>query len=44
MEEKQVVISAKNVGKHFKIYKDKPTTLKDRTLAIVKKSYEEFWK
>lgn len=43
MEDKQVVISAKNVGKHFKIYKDKPTTLKDRTLAIVKKSYEEFW-
>ena len=43
MEEKPIVISAKNVGKHFKIYKDKPMTLKDRTLSIVKKSYEEFW-
>ena len=41
--EKPVVISAKNVGKHFKIYKDKPMTLKDRTLSFVKKSYDEFW-
>lgn len=38
-----VVISAQNVGKHFKIYKDKPMTLKDRMLSFVKKSYEEFW-
>ena len=35
MEEKPIVISAKNVGKHFKIYKDTPMTLKDRTLSIV---------
>lgn len=41
--EKPIVISAKNVGKHFKIYKDKPLTLKDRALSFIKKSYEEFW-
>lgn len=43
MAEPRVALSAKNVGKHFKIYKDKPLTLKDRTLSVVKKSYEEFW-
>ena len=43
MEEKQIALSAKNVGKHFKIYKDKPMTLKDRMLSFVKKSYDEFW-
>ncbi|MEG0615544.1 MAG: ABC transporter ATP-binding protein, partial [Oscillospiraceae bacterium] len=42
-DELPVVISAKNVGKHFKIYKDKPMTLKDRALAVIKKSYDEFW-
>lgn len=43
MEEKAIALSAKNVGKHFKIYKDRPLTLKDRILSFVKKSYEEFW-
>lgn len=40
---KPVVLSAQGVGKHFKIYTDKPLTLKDRTFAFIKKSYELFW-
>ncbi|MCX7658831.1 MAG: ATP-binding cassette domain-containing protein, partial [Oscillospiraceae bacterium] len=43
MGDRQIAISAVGVGKHFKIYKDKPMTLKDRALSIVKKSYDEFW-
>ena len=42
-QNRPVALSAKNVGKHFKIYKDKPMTLKDRMLSFVKKSYDEFW-
>lgn len=41
--EQHTAISAQHVGKHFKIYKDKPMTLKDRLLSVVKKSYDEFW-
>lgn len=41
--DRQIAIKAENVGKHFKIYKDKPMTLKDRVLSVMKKSYEEFW-
>lgn len=41
--EQQTAISAQHVGKRFKIYKDKPMTLKDRLLSAVKKSYDEFW-
>lgn len=39
----QIAISAQHVGKRFKIYRDKPMTLKDRLLSAVKKSYDEFW-
>ena len=39
----KIMLSAKNVGKRFKIYKDKPMTLKDRALSVIKKSYDEFW-
>ncbi len=38
-----IAVSANHVGKKFKIYKDKPLTLKDRALSVIKKSYEEFW-
>lgn len=41
--ERPVVLSAQGVGKHFKIYKDKPMTLRDRALSFIHKSYEEFW-
>lgn len=39
----EFAISARGVGKKFKIYKDKPLTLKDRALSVIKKSYDEFW-
>lgn len=39
----KVMLSAKNVGKKFRIYRDKPMTLKDRALSVIKKSYDDFW-
>lgn len=40
---KEVAISVSHVAKRFKIYHDKPSTLKDRMLLIIKKAYAEFW-
>lgn len=42
MSDKNLALSAKNVTKNFKIYHDKPLTLKDRVLKNIKKSYSEF--
>jgi ABC-type polysaccharide/polyol phosphate transport system ATPase subunit len=37
------IISIKDVSKKFRIYHDKPTTLKEKLLFIRKNSWEEFW-
>ncbi len=38
----EIALSAKNVTKRFKIYHDKPNTLKDRVLKNVRKSWTDF--
>ena len=37
------VIEVDDVSKHFKLYRDKPTSLKERAIRFGRMPYEEFW-
>ena len=43
MNQNGTAIEVDHIAKHFKIYHDKPSTLKDRLLHVINKAYTEFY-